>query len=183
MTRKYRLLELIADMGGETTVKQINKKILDYWELSEKERGNRHLLYPHIASILSGQLKDIDGYLENPNIGEWKITEAGWIYLKDKGYTRQPLNPPPKSGGMPSPEDWKLKQRVIEYEIAVDKWAHETAEALKQLHGQTNLADREIDLDNCKAQFIKAMKDFVWAIRNWDKETKTFGFSDRYKQK
>ena len=88
--RKDSLLRLISDIGGEGTRKQINEKVLEYWELRneelEIEEGTRKPIYWHHVASVCQSLKDRDCYLENPRRGVWRITNAGEKHLSSLGH-------------------------------------------------------------------------------------------------
>jgi len=88
-TRKYSLLRLIFDLGGETTREKINEHLPKYWELSQNEKeiekGVGKPLFWHRSASVCQSLKDRDGYLENPSRGIWKITDKGKEYLSSRG--------------------------------------------------------------------------------------------------
>ncbi|MDP3296529.1 MAG: winged helix-turn-helix domain-containing protein [Thermodesulfovibrionia bacterium] len=87
-SRKDALLKLFIDIGGEGDRELINSKVPEYWELKAKEyeieKGVGKPLYWHRIASSSQQLKDKDGYLENPERGVWKITDAGKNYIIQK---------------------------------------------------------------------------------------------------
>lgn len=87
-SRKEALLKLFIDIGGEGDRELINSKVPDYWDIEDKEFeiefGVGKPLYWHRAASTSQQLKDKDGFLENPERGVWKITEVGKNYIIKK---------------------------------------------------------------------------------------------------
>lgn len=87
-TRKDALLKLFIDIGGEGDRELINSKVLDYWDIEDKEKeiepGVGKPVYWHRVASTSQQLKDKDQFLENPERGVWKITDAGKKYIIQK---------------------------------------------------------------------------------------------------
>jgi len=87
-SRKDALLALFIDIGGEGGRELINSKIPEYWDIKEKEMeietGVGKPLYWHRVASTSQQLKDKNGFLENPERGVWKITETGRQYIIQK---------------------------------------------------------------------------------------------------
>jgi len=97
-TRKAGLLRLISDLGEEATRKDINENLPKYWELSKEEKeieeGVGKPKFWHKSASLCQQLKDKDGYLENPSRGVWRITKKGKEYLSS--ITSIGITPPPE---------------------------------------------------------------------------------------
>lgn len=87
-SRKDALLKLFIDIGREGDREFINSKVPEYWELSteemEIEKGGTKPLYWHRVAGSCQNLKDKDGFLENPERGVWKITDAGISYIAKK---------------------------------------------------------------------------------------------------
>lgn len=71
----------------------------------------------------------------------------------------------------PLPEDILNEIRQLDKEI--HSLAHRIEECL--MTQERHPADREIDLDALKAEFCAKMRDFVWAVRQFDKLTGIMG--------
>jgi hypothetical protein len=62
----------------------------------------------------------------------------------------------------------QLKSEIQQLDFDIHTLAHRMEEIMC---GKGHLADREINLDRVKSEFIAKMRDFVWAVRKLDKQT------------
>lgn len=69
----------------------------------------------------------------------------------------------------------EMKQEIRELEADIHRLAHRIEEA--RMPGSGHPADREVKIDRLKGEFYAKMKNFVWAVRRYDRETNEFGFS------
>jgi formate-dependent nitrite reductase cytochrome c552 subunit len=65
-----------------------------------------------------------------------------------------------------SPEN--LKKEVQKLDREIHGIAHRIEEVTMT---DKHPADRQVELDRFKGEFYSKMKDFVWAVRRWDKAT------------
>jgi hypothetical protein len=62
----------------------------------------------------------------------------------------------------------QLKSEIQQLDMDIHILAHRMEEAMR---GRAHPADREIDLDRVKGEFVAKMRDFVWAVRRLDRHT------------
>lgn len=62
----------------------------------------------------------------------------------------------------------QLKSEIQQLDMDIHTLAHRMEEAMR---GRAHPADREIDLDRVKGEFVAKMRDFVWAVRRLDRHT------------
>ncbi len=114
-SRKDALLKLFIDIGGDGNRELINSKVPEYWDLKEEEhkieqRSGKPKYWHNVAGI-SQNLKDKDGYLENPERGVWKITDTGKNYYANKfGLTDNAATKKTNGSLISSPNDTSTKK-------------------------------------------------------------------------
>jgi len=62
-----------------------------------------------------------------------------------------------------------LKREIQKLDEEIHSIAHRIEEATMTSKGHP--ADRQVDLERLKGEFCSKMRDFVWAVRRWDKVT------------
>jgi Mrr N-terminal domain len=89
------MMRVLADCkDGQATVRTIKKRLPDYLELSEEDhepsdtRKGEEMWEQQVRNQKShdkspGNILH-EGFVERPKIGTYRLTDAGWLHLKNK---------------------------------------------------------------------------------------------------